>query len=98
MDKFDLTSHLSLYLSCSLSTESFAYKETVCVDGWVPWNSWCYKLMKEEPRTFTDAQQHCNKTAGGQEGFLASLHSIDSKEMISTNFHAGKSLIFKFLP
>lgn len=73
------------------------YKETVCADGWVPWNGWCYKLVKDKSLSFTDAQLHCNNTEGGGGGSLASLHSIDSKEMISTNFHAGKSLILKFL-
>lgn len=83
-----------LSLSFSFPTEPFVYKETVCVDGWVPWNGWCYKLMKDISLSFQDAQLHCKKIGGDS---LASFHSIDSKEMISTNFHAGKSLILKFL-
>ena len=75
------------------SAEPFVYKETVCEDGWVPWNGWCYKLMKDNPRNFTDARLQCETTEGAGGGTLASFHSIDSKEMIDTNFHGGKSLI-----
>ncbi|XP_044064905.1 lymphocyte antigen 75 isoform X2 [Siniperca chuatsi] len=78
----------SVNASHTATTESFLYKETVCEDGWVPWNGWCYKLVKDKPSNFADAQLHCNNTEGGVGGFLASLHSIDSKEMISTHFHA----------
>lgn len=73
-----------------LSAEPLVYTETVCADGWLPWNGWCYRLEKNKARSFTDAQLHCNMMAGGG-GFLASFHSIDSKEMISTKFHASKS-------
>lgn len=76
-----------------LSTEPFMYKETVCVEGWVPWNGWCYKLIKEETKNFTDAQAHCSKT---EKGVLARFDSIDSKEMISTNFHSGTTWGFNF--
>ncbi|KAM6943570.1 lymphocyte antigen 75 [Xenentodon cancila] len=72
------------------ATEPFVYKETVCAEGWVPWNGWCYKLMKDEPKSFFDAERHCNTT---EEGLLASFHSTDSKEMISTHFHADGNFL-----
>uniref|UniRef100_A0A672YPW8 Lymphocyte antigen 75-like n=1 Tax=Sphaeramia orbicularis TaxID=375764 RepID=A0A672YPW8_9TELE len=65
---------------------SLVYKETLCEVGWVPWNGWCYKMVKDKSLNFMDALMHCNSTEMGG-GFLASFHSIDSKEMISNNFH-----------
>ncbi|XP_063329661.1 lymphocyte antigen 75 [Pelmatolapia mariae] len=70
------------------TTDSFVYKETLCKDDWVPWNGLCYKLM-EKPKNFNAAQEQCK----AENGVLASFHTIDSKEMISTNFHGdGKTL------
>ncbi|XP_049910207.1 lymphocyte antigen 75 [Epinephelus moara] len=83
----------SINTSQPATTEPFVYKETQCGDGWVPWNGWCYKLVKDKPGNFTDAQIHCNSAEGAGEGYLASLHSVDAKEMISTNFHADGQLL-----
>ncbi|CAN9507209.1 unnamed protein product [Ophioblennius macclurei] len=67
------------------ATESLVYNETVCDAGWTSWNGWCYKLVKDTARNVIDAQTHCQ---GSEDGaFLATFNSLESKEMISTNFH-----------
>ncbi|XP_071371816.1 lymphocyte antigen 75 isoform X1 [Centroberyx affinis] len=83
----------SVNASHTAKAESSVYNDTVCVDNWVPWSGWCYMLVKDTPLGFADAQSHCENTEGGGGGSLASLHSLDSKEMISTNFHADNQLL-----
>ncbi|XP_010884822.2 lymphocyte antigen 75 isoform X2 [Esox lucius] len=66
-------------------TEPLVYKSTKCEKGWTPWNMFCYKLVKEEAKAFAQAEKHCEDIGGG----LASLHGLDSIEMISIRFHSG---------
>uniref|UniRef100_A0A4W5QQ66 Lymphocyte antigen 75 n=1 Tax=Hucho hucho TaxID=62062 RepID=A0A4W5QQ66_9TELE len=68
----------------SVATVPLVYKSTICDEGWVPWNMFCYKLVKDEPKIFAQAENYCKTIGGG----LVSLHSLDSIEMISTQFHA----------
>lgn len=77
--------------SDAAATESLVYNETVCAEGWVPWNGWCYKLVKDKPQSYMNAQEHCLTSEDG--AILASFHSLDSKEMISTNFHGDGNLL-----
>ena len=73
------------------------YQVTVCPGGWVAWSGWCYRLEKDQPLGFADALTRCSGpdagggggTGAGGGGTLASLHSLDAKELISTHFHAG---------
>lgn len=78
----------SVNASQAAKPETSAYKETLCAEGWAPWNGWCYKLVRNRPLSFHDALQQCKEEDGGG-GSLATFHSIDSKEMVSTNFHAN---------
>ncbi|XP_056464674.1 lymphocyte antigen 75 [Gadus chalcogrammus] len=70
------------------TSASLDYQVTVCPDGWMAWSGWCYRLEKDEPQGFVDAQTRCSGPEAGGGGTLASLHSLDAKEMISTHFHA----------
>ncbi|CAL8246532.1 unnamed protein product [Lota lota] len=72
------------------TSASLDYQSTVCPGGWVAWIGWCYRLEKDQPQGFADALARCASTeaGGGGGGTLASLHSLDAKEMISTHFHA----------
>ncbi|KAJ8003555.1 hypothetical protein DPEC_G00149570 [Dallia pectoralis] len=71
-----------------LPTEPLLYKSTVCDEGWAPWNTFCYKLVKDEPKAFDAAEKNCVDIGGG----LASLHSLDSIEMLSSQFHSDVRL------
>uniref|UniRef100_A0A3P9Q8A1 Lymphocyte antigen 75 n=1 Tax=Poecilia reticulata TaxID=8081 RepID=A0A3P9Q8A1_POERE len=77
--------------SDTTATGPLVNKETVCSEGWVPWNGWCYKLINDtnEQRNFVDAQKYCNNTERGAQ--LASFHSIDNIEMISTYFPTDRN-------
>uniref|UniRef100_A0A672ISA6 Lymphocyte antigen 75-like n=1 Tax=Salarias fasciatus TaxID=181472 RepID=A0A672ISA6_SALFA len=77
--------------SDAAATESLVYQETKCTEGWIPWNGWCYKLVKDKPQSYLDAQEHCLTSEEG--AVLASFHSVDSKEMISTNFHGDGNFL-----
>lgn len=81
---------------CFLSTGPIEIKETVCEVGWVPWDGWCYKLINDvnEKRNFEGAEEYCNKIEKGAH--LASFHSFDNIEMISTHFPTGNPLMFSF--
>nr|XP_040060795.1 lymphocyte antigen 75 [Gasterosteus aculeatus aculeatus] len=69
------------------AAETLLYDSTVCAGDWVPWNGWCYKLVNQA-KNFTDARIHCSQPEEGVLGSLASLHSVDTMEMISTHFHS----------
>ncbi|KAL6112891.1 ly75 [Pungitius sinensis] len=81
----------SFNASHEAATESLVYDTTVCAEGWIPWNGWCYKLVNDSPKNFNNAHVYCSNLEGGASGSLASLHSVDTMEMISTHFHADSN-------
>ncbi|KAL1021872.1 hypothetical protein UPYG_G00019130 [Umbra pygmaea] len=68
--------------------ESLLYTSTICDEGWAPWNMFCYKLVKEEPKDFWRAVDHCK----GIGADLVSFHSLDTIEMVNTQFHSDGAL------
>ncbi|KAI1898277.1 hypothetical protein AGOR_G00070670 [Albula goreensis] len=68
--------------------DPWVLKSASCESGWHQWNGFCYKLVKDQPQTHSEAQQSCSESGAT----LASVHSLAEIEMISTNFHSGGSV------
>ncbi|KAM3929565.1 macrophage mannose receptor 1-like [Leptodactylus fuscus] len=55
-----------------------------CPASWVPYNGYCYTLLKET-KMWKDALLSCRK----EEGDLASLHNIEESSFITSQFEFG---------